>query len=470
MTLHLYNTLTRRKEEFRPIREGEAGLYTCGPTVYDVAHIGNMRAFLTFDLLRRTLELRGYKVRHVLNLTDVDDRIIQGLSRENLSLEEYTAKYTELFFADMDRMKILRAHENPRATEHIDAMITLIKRLEEKGLTYEANGSTYFSVSKFAEYGKLSGMSLDQLQSTGRVDSDQYEKEEARDFALWKAWTEADGPVVWETALGRGRPGWHIECSAMSMQYLGETFDLHAGGVDLIFPHHENEIAQSEGATGQPFVRTWIHNEMLLVEGEKMSKSKGNFTILDDIFQKGFEGRHVRYAYLQAHYRQPFNFTWKGMEQAVAAIEGLEDFRLRVREAPGDKQNEALDPLLKKGEKAFDDALDDDLNSARAIAALHTFVSDANRVGFSSADAPRVEAFLSRTDSVLGILGEAEEAVLTKEQTDLLELREAARTRKDFDEADRLRNLLREKGLEIRDGSLGTTWRRTGDGGPSGRP
>ena len=468
MPLHLYNTLHRRKEQFREPEDGPVGMYTCGPTVYDVVHIGNLRAFMSYDLLRRTLEHKGYRVRHVMNITDVEDKSIRGMAREQLSLEEYTAKYTDLFFRDLDRLGIVRAHEYPAATGHIEPMVELIQRLRERGLTYEVDGSVYFRVAAFPEYGKLSGMGLDQLRPGERVDADEYEKEEARDFALWKGWSEADGPVGWETPFGRGRPGWHIECSAMSMAYLGETFDIHAGGVDLIFPHHENEIAQSEGATGRPFARTWIHNEWLLVEGEKMSKSKGNFTVLGDLLDRGVEGRHLRYSLLQTHYRQPFNFTWKGMEQAAAALRGLDDFRLRLGEARGQGTNPALPPILEKARVDFEAALDDDLNSPRAMAALHGLVHDVNRVGFGPDDAPGLEEFLARADGVLGCLGRPQRGELAPEEASLLARREEARARKEFQESDRLRNLLLEKGIEVRDTPQGSTWRRLGDHPPPG--
>ena len=465
MSLQLYNTLHRSKEGFRPLSDGKVGLYTCGPTVYDTVHIGNLRAFVNYDLLRRTLEFKGYDVRHVMNITDVDDRIIQAIRKRGVPREEFTAEYTDLFYRDLDRVGALRAHEYPRATDHVDAMISLIRRLGERGLTYDVDGSIYFSVSKFADYGKLSGMDLDQLRSSGRVAADHYGKEEVRDFALWKAWTEEDGPVAWETHLGKGRPGWHIECSAMSMQYLGETFDLHSGGVDLIFPHHENEIAQSEGATGRPFVTAWVHNEMLLVEGEKMSKSKGNFTILEDIIEKGFDPRHLRYSILQTHYRQPFNFTWKGMEQAGAALRSLDDFRLRLTEARGEKENPALRPLIEKAEGEFEAALDDDLSSPRAIAALHGFVRDANRAGFGAGDRPRLERFLSRVDLALGLAPAAGEAGLSPEEAALLARRQEARKKGDYALADRIRGQLRMMGLEVRDGPSGATWRRIAGAG-----
>ena len=464
MTLQLYNTLRRKKEEFRPIVEGKVGMYTCGPTVHDVVHIGNLRAFLTFDLIRRTLEHKGFEVMHVMNITDVDDKIIRGMAREGVGREEYTRKYGELFFRDMDRLGIRKAHVYPAATEHVEQMSELIRRLGEAGLTYEADGSVYFRVAGFPDYGKLSGMGLDKLVAGERVDADEYGKEEVRDFALWKGYVEEDGPVAWETPHGRGRPGWHIECSAMGMAYLGETFDIHAGGVDLIFPHHENEIAQSEGATGKPFVNYWLHNEMLLVEGQKMSKSLGNFTVLGDVLDKGYDKRQIRYAFLQTHYRQPFNFTWRGMEQSAAALRSLDDFRLRLAEAPAGAPTEALDGVIERSEGEFEAALDDDLNSAQAIAAMHTFVNEANRGGFTGGDRERIEALLARMDEVLGILGTSGQGEVSPEAAALIEDRRGAREARDWARSDELRDRLRDLGIEVRDGPEGTTWRRVDRG------
>ncbi|MDI6827410.1 MAG: cysteine--tRNA ligase, partial [Armatimonadota bacterium] len=290
MPIRYFNTLTREKNEFHAINDMKVGLYTCGPTVYDFAHIGNWRTYLFEDILRRHLESRGFEVTHVMNITDVDDKTIRGANEKGISLNEYTAPFIAAFYEDRDHLNIKPAHVYPRATEHITEMVALIKKLLEKGIAYKAeDGSIYYDISKFPDYGKLSHFKIEELKAGARVSSDEYEKEQVSDFALWKAWDEADGNVYWDTELGRGRPGWHIECSAMSMKYLGETFDIHTGGVDNIFPHHENEIAQSEAATGKPFVNYWLHSEHLLVENRKMSKSLGNFYTLRDLIARGYD-------------------------------------------------------------------------------------------------------------------------------------------------------------------------------------
>src|SRR5437773_8734081 len=321
----LYNTLTNAKEDFVPAGDMLVRFYTCGPTVYDFAHIGNFRTFVFQDLLRRYLRYRGYKVRHVMNITDVDDRIIQNAKSLGVSLKEYTDRYTEAFLEDSRTLGILPPDVMPRATEHIPEMVKLILRLEEKGYTYRRDGSIYFSISRFPEYGKLSKQDFSGIQPGARVDTDRYEKDEARDFVLWKA--PKEGENFWETELGPGRPGWHIECSAMSMKYLGETFEIHCGGVDLVFPHHENEIAQSECATGNPFVRYWVHPEFLVVEGEKMSKSLGNYLTLRDILAKGGRPEAIRYLLLSAHYRKQLNFMTENLRQAHSSIARIENFR-----------------------------------------------------------------------------------------------------------------------------------------------
>ena len=326
--LRLHNTLTGNEEELRTIEEGVVRLYTCGPTVYDYAHIGNFRTFVFQDLLRRYLVYRGLRVKHVMNITDVDDRIIQNAHAQGMSLKDYTEKYTQAFFEDSRTLRIELPELMPRATAHIPEMVALIKRLEEKGYTYRKDGSIYFSISRFKDYGKLSKADFSGIQAGARVDTDKYDKENARDFALWKA--PKEGEDFWETEIGPGRPGWHIECSAMSMKYLGETFDIHCGGADLVFPHHENEIAQSEAATGKPFVHYWLHPEFLIVEGEKMSKSLGNQFTLRDLLAKGPAPEAIRYLLLSVHYRRQLNFTWDGLQQAEASLQRLEEFVLRM--------------------------------------------------------------------------------------------------------------------------------------------
>jgi cysteinyl-tRNA synthetase len=328
--LKLHNTLTNADEEFHPLEEGVVRFYTCGPTVYDYAHIGNFRTFVFQDLLRRYLEHRNYRVIHVMNITDVDDKTIHNARAQGMTLRDYTAKYTEAFLADCKTLRIEMPGLMPRATDHIPEMVALIQKLEEKGYTYRKDGSIYFSIAHFPGYGRLSKADFSGAQAGARVDTDKYDKENARDFVLWKA--KKEGEDFWETDIGPGRPGWHIECSAMSMKYLGETFDIHCGGVDLIFPHHENEIAQSESATGKPFVRYWVHPEFLIVEGEKMSKSKDNFFRLKDLLDQGHSPEAIRYLLLSVHYRKQLNFTMDGLRQAQSSIQRLEDFLLRAKE------------------------------------------------------------------------------------------------------------------------------------------
>ncbi|HEX9861940.1 MAG TPA: cysteine--tRNA ligase, partial [Candidatus Bathyarchaeia archaeon] len=379
--IRLFNTLTRQKEAFKPIDEGKVRMYTCGPTVYDYAHIGNFRAFVFEDLLKRWLNYRGLKVTHVMNLTDVDDKTIRGSQKQQLPLRQFTDFYAKAFFEDVAALNIERADYYPRATEHIAEMVALINRLTAKGFAYRGeDGSIYYAISKFKDYGKLSKIKVDELKAGARVKVDEYAKEEAQDFALWKAWTQEDGDVFWETELGKGRPGWHIECSAMSMRYLGETFDVHCGGVDNMFPHHENEIAQSEAVTGKPFVNHWLHNEHLLVEGKRMAKRYGNFYTLRDLLGKGYDPVAIRYLLLSTHYRQQFNFTFEGLEAAKGAVERLRNFMHRLHDANGRGSGEEIAELMRKVQVGFGEAMDDDLNVSVALAVLFDFVRDVNNL------------------------------------------------------------------------------------------
>ncbi|HRI89066.1 MAG TPA: cysteine--tRNA ligase, partial [Candidatus Hydrogenedentes bacterium] len=334
MPIRFFNTLTRTKEVFEPANPPHVGLYTCGPTVYNFAHIGNLRTFLFEDLLRRHLKYRGYEVNHVMNLTDVEDKIIRTCRETGESLKSLTGRYSQAFFEDLDTLGAERAEAYPAATDHVAEMVELIKKLRDNGHTYEVNGSIYFKLSTFPQYGQLSKFKMDELKSgaSGRVDSDEYETEDARDFALWKAYDENDGAVFWETELGKGRPGWHIECSCMSMKYLGESFDIHCGGIDNMFPHHENEIAQSEAATGKPFVKYWLHSAHLFVDGRKMSKSFGNFYTLRDLLEKGHDPKAIRWTLIATHYRQPSNFTFDALEAANESLRRIRDFRGRLGE------------------------------------------------------------------------------------------------------------------------------------------
>jgi cysteinyl-tRNA synthetase len=449
MGIHYYSTLTRSKDEFEPLDDRKVGLYTCGPTVYDYAHIGNWRTYLFEDILRRHLEYRGFTVRHVMNITDVDDKTIRGAMARGISLDEYTAPFIEGFFEDRDTLNVLPAHVYPRATEHIPEMLALIRTLLDKGFAYRAeDGSIYYDISKFPGYGKLSHFRIEDLKAGARVRSDEYEKAQVSDFALWKAWDEADGTVFWETEFGRGRPGWHIECSAMSSKYLGQTFDIHTGGVDNIFPHHENEIAQSEGATGRQFVRYWMHSEHLLVDGRKMSKSLGNFYTLRDVIGKDYDPMAFRYLVLGAHYRTKLNFTWKAMDSAATTLENLYEFvgRLDRTESTG------LEDAVERARNAFGEALDDDLNTPVALAAVFGLVKEVNIHGKGGREV--YDAMLD-FDRILGIgLAEGAKPVTAEvppEIEALLAEREKARKAKDFATSDRIREELAAAGYVIED-------------------
>jgi cysteinyl-tRNA synthetase len=460
-----FNTLTRRKEKFVPIESGKVGLYTCGPTVYDYAHIGNFRAFLFEDLLKRWLEYRGYKVTHVMNLTDVDDKTIRGSQKQQIPLEKYTEHYAKAFFEDIKALNIEPADYYPKATGHIPEMVALVKQLIQNGYAYKGqDGSVYYAISNFKNYGELSHIKVDELKAGARVKTDEYTKEEAQDFALWKAWTPEDGDVFWETELGKGRPGWHIECSAMSMKYLGETFDIHCGGIDNMFPHHENEIAQSEAATGRKFVNYWLHNEHLLVEGRKMAKKLGNFYTLRDLLGKGYDPIAIRYLLLSSHYRAQFNFTFEALDAAGAAVGRLRNFVRRLQDADGKGSGGKVAELLRGVQRGFGEAMDDDLNVSVALAALFDFVREVNGLldagVVSRSEAEEVDAVMKRFDGVLGVVGEvAEEETLSKEAEELIAKREAARKAKDWATADALRARLSELGVVVEDTAQGVRWR-----------
>jgi len=461
-----FNTLTREKEQFLPMEKGKVKMYTCGPTVYDYAHIGNFRAFLFEDLLRRWLEYRGFQVTQIMNLTDVDDRTIAASKEQGIPLSEHTKQYIEAFFEDMDALNIQRASRYPRATEHIPEMVTLVRKLMEKGYGYRGeDGSIYFKISKFKDYGKLSKFKVQNLKAGARVKVDEYDKEQAQDFALWKAWDESDGNVYWETEAGKGRPGWHIECSAMSMKYLGETFDIHTGGVDNMFPHHENEIAQSEAATGKKFVNYWMHNEHLLVEGKRMGKRFGNYYTVQDLVKKlKHDPIAVRYLLLSTHYRQQFNFTFEGLEAAKNAVERLRNFMHRLLDANGRGCGDEIRQLVSGVEKRFGEAMDNDLNIPVALAALFDFLRDANSLidagRLSRKEAQEVHRLMTGFDHVLGVIGEAKkEEKLSKEAEALIQQREEDRKAKDWKKADDIRQQLRAMGIIIEDTAQGVRWR-----------
>ncbi len=461
----IFNTLTRQKEAFTPIEPGKVRMYTCGPTVYDYAHIGNFRAFLFEDLLKRWLEHRGYQVTHIMNLTDIDDKTIKGSQQQSKPLREYTDFYANAFFEDTKTLNIKPATIYPRATEHVPEMVALIKTLMQKGIAYRGeDGSIYFAISKFPDYGKLSHIHVAELQSGARVKQDEYAKEEAQDFALWKAWSCEDGDVFWETELGKGRPGWHIECSAMSMKYLGETFDIHCGGVDNMFPHHENEIAQSEPATGKTFVHYWMHNEHLQVEGKKMAKRLGNFYTLRDLLQKGLDPLAIRYLLLSTHYRQQFNFTFEGLTAAKSAIDRLANLQRRLQDANGKGNGTTITQLMDTVQRCFGDAMDDDLNISVALASLFDFVREVNNLldanELSKTEASEVSALISSFDKVLGVIPKPKEETLPKEAEELIKKREEARKAKDWKTADMLRQQLKAMGIIIEDTAQGVRWKR----------
>jgi cysteinyl-tRNA synthetase len=456
----IYNTMSRKKEDLVPMREGEIRMYTCGPTVHDFAHIGNFRTFVFEDVLKKYLRLLGYRVVQVMNITDIDDKTIAGAAREGVTLEEYTARYIDAFFEDIDALRFDRADHYPRATAHVGKMIEMISRLIDRGYAYRHEGSVYFSIEKFPAYGSLSGRDI--AEDTGFIDSDDYEAGDARDFALWKAHRE--GEPAWDAPFGKGRPGWHIECSAMSMEYLGEGFDIHAGGVDNIFPHHENEIAQSECYTGGRFVKYWVHCEHLLVEGEKMSKSKGNFYTLRDLVERGFEPRAIRFALASSYYRHPFNFTLKGLEGCRSTLRRIEDFHDRIRDLEPAGDGGGMGELIDRAEAGFVAGMDDDLNSPRGLAALFELVRAVNRHldagGAIDADGrERILRFVDRVDRVFDLLP-VEEASAPEAVLRMIREREEARKRRDFETADRLRAEIAREGFILEDTPDGVKWRR----------
>ena len=474
MALKLFNTLTRSVQEFAPLdpQKKKVGMYCCGPTVYDFAHIGNWRTFVFADLVRRTLEFSGYDVKHVMNITDVEDKIIKRVRENKTTLREFTGKFETAFLDDLKALGCREPHQKPRATEHIPEIIALIEKLVARGVAYKAaDGSVYFSIEKYrgcgCNYGQLLKLNLDEMRAGERVASDEYEKESVADFALWKTRVPDDGDVFWPSPFGEGRPGWHIECSAMSIKALGETFDLHLGGEDLKFPHHEDEIAQSEGATGKPFVKFWLHGAHLLVEGKKMSKSLGNYFTLRDLMAKGFTGREVRYLLLTAHYRETFNFTIDGLNSARAALAKIDETVGRLREIAGNTTvdpneahhyNELHDDELRKSFRA---ALDADLNVSAMWASVHDWLKNHRKAGlvfkqkvFPPGSAERAAAvslaLWQQIDQVLG-LGDRSIEEIPAEILNLANSRQKYREAKDFQHADVYRKLLHEKGWVIED-------------------
>jgi cysteinyl-tRNA synthetase len=487
--IRFHNTLTGRVEPFEPIEPGAVKLYTCGPTVYDFPHIGNWRAYIFEDLLKRFLTFRGFKVTHVMNITDVDDKTISGANAKGVGLEEYTRPYIEAFKRDRDTLNILPADHYPRATEHIREMVEIIKVLLDKGFAYRRDGSIYFAIDKFPSYGGLSKINIEDLRPGSRGDADEYEKESVHDFALWKA--PKEGEPVWETEIGPGRPGWHLECSAMSSKYLGRTFDIHCGGVDNIFPHHENEIAQSEAANGVKFVNTWLHCHHLVVDGEKMAKSKGNFYTLADILAKGYDPREVRFLLLSTHYRKMLNFTFEILDQARAGRNRIRDFLVDLRDVKSDRPpNPEVTQLIETSRAGFIAGLEDDLNISESLAALFGLIKSANRLlaqgSASRADARNLADFVAAIDEkILGInptdvilqvaparhevrdngpitLKEDISGDLDAEINKMIQDRQVARSEKNFKLADQIRDELLSQGILLEDTKDGVRWKKVG--------
>lgn len=460
--MKLYNTLTGKLEEFKTLREKEARIYTCGPTVYDYAHIGNFRTFCFEDIFRRYLKYKGYKVVQVMNLTDVDDKTIRRSNEEGVSLREYTEKYAKAFFEDCEALNIEKVEYNPRATDHIEEMIELVKKLIDKGFAYEKDGSVYFDISAFKDYGKLSKLDKREIKEGVSVDADEYEKDDVRDFVLWKA--KKEGEPSWPSPWGEGRPGWHLECSVMAMKYLGETMDLHAGGEDLIFPHHENEIAQSEAATGKPFSNYWLHCKYLIVEGKKMSKSLGNFFTLRDLMAKGYNPKAVRYVLISSHYRKQLNFTLESVKAAEKAIEKVEGFYQAVSQTKNKADyDKRISDLIEKYREDFEKSMEDDINVSGALGALFEFIGDVNKLypdsNIPEANRDEVLKFLEDLNTVFAVFDFSSE-MPDEEIMKLIEERNEARKNKDFKRADEIRDLLKEKGIILEDTKDGTRFKR----------
>jgi cysteinyl-tRNA synthetase len=465
MALRFYNTLTQQVEPFTPQFDNVVRMYTCGPTVYNYIHIGNLRTFTFQDILRRWLHARGYVLDHVMNITDVEDKIIRNAAAANKSIYEYTAVYTQAFLEDTATLRLQKPERMVKATDHIPEMVAAVEKLGERGFTYTSDGSVYYRIANFPDYGKLSHNDFSGIRAGARVDVDEYDKADARDFVLWKA--KKEGEPGWESPLGEGRPGWHIECSVMSMKYLGETLDIHAGGVDLIFPHHENEIAQSEALTGKQFARYWLHSEHLIVEGQKMSKSLGNFYTLRDLLQMGYAPESVRYLLASVPYRKKLNFTFEGLKAAATSIDRLRNYKLRLDTAKfAEGANPKMTERTQSATEAFENALDDDLNTAEALAAAFEYIRDTNTAmdaaEFLAGDAKNAQAFLDRFDSIFDVLKPSSAAGgLTDAEIDALVAdRNAAKKARNFARADEVRADLATQGIILEDTKEGVRWKR----------
>ena len=466
MALRFYNTLTQQVEEFTPLDGNTVRMYTCGPTVYNFVHIGNLRTFAFQDILRRWLRHRGYQLQHVMNITDVEDKIIRSAAAQHKTLEEYTSTYTQAFLDDTARLRLQRPERMVKATEHIAEMVEAIVKLEESGYTYPSDGSTYFRIAKFPHYGQLSHNDFSGIRAGARVDVDEYDKADARDFVLWKARKDGE-PYFWESALGPGRPGWHIECSVMAMKYLGETLDIHAGGVDLIFPHHENEIAQSEALSGKPFARYWLHSEHLTIDAQKMSKSAGNFYTLRDLIAMDYAPAAIRYLLVSVPYRKKLNFTLDGLLAAAASIERLRGFELRLKTAKfSDGGNEEIAARTAAAMQQFEASLDDDLNTAEALAAVFEFVRQANSWmdsgEFRQDNVEPAKALLALFDGIVDVLrpDERAEGMPDDEVDRLIAERTTAKKARDFKRSDEIRAQLLDAGVILEDTKDGVRWKR----------
>ena len=460
MSLKLFNTLGRRKESFKHDKDKNVLIYCCGPTVYDYAHIGNFRTFLFEDILIRYLQYKGYKVKFVMNITDIDDKTIKASSINNVPLKEYTKKYENAFFEDILKLRIRKAECYPRATEHINNIVNHIKKLKKLEFAYESNGSIYFSISKFKKYGSLSGEKNKNIDSEKRIDIDEYSKNEIQDFALWKAWVQDDKDVFWNNELGKGRPGWHIECSVMSTKLLNNSIDIHAGGVDLIFPHHENEIAQSEALTNKKFVRYWLHAEHLIVEGKKMSKSQGNYYTLRDLLKAGYEPLTIRLLLISSHYRNQLNFTINGLKQSSENIKRLQEIFTKVKlSKTKNGYDKELFKQTKNAKEAFEHAMDDDLNMPIALASIFNYVRIINKyidkTELTEINKQEILDFFIKINQILDVIN-TEEIIPDERIRKLLRMRNEARERKDWKKADEIRKQLLQEGFIIEDTANGS--------------
>lgn len=459
--MKVYNTLSNSIEEFKEINKGKVGLYMCGPTVYDYAHIGNFRSNMSQDLVKRYLIYKGYDVFHVMNITDIDDKTIKKSNELNVSLREVTDKYTEAFMKDLETLNITKADVYPRATEHIDEMLGIVGKLEENGYAYQKDSSVYFSIDKMENYGRLANISKENLKVGVSVDADAYDKDNAQDFVLWKG--KKEGEPSWESNYGEGRPGWHLECSAMSMKYIGHTIDIHMGGVDLIFPHHENEIAQSECATGHKFVNYWLHCQHLVVDNQKMSKSLGNFYTLQDILDKGYDPMEIRYLLISANYRKTLNFTFEGLDSARVSLKRIKDFIFTLEGLnPADGETPEITNLVKESEGKFQENMDMDFNISGGLGVFFEFIHAVNlkQKDLKKGDVKNVLDYVDRINSVLGVIKKEEAGILDSEIEAKIQQRQEARKAKDFALADAIRDELKAQGIALIDTPDGVRWKK----------